>query len=93
MSANPFETIANLDPNALYSGAIAETTIHALQAANRAKMTLEDLRNYTVPIKNLCKLTTGDIKSPAPTLLEVGLQMVAMTTPIVFDAGTGMKAI
>jgi gamma-glutamyltranspeptidase/glutathione hydrolase len=53
--ADTLETIANKGPDAFYSGPIAETTINALQAAN-GTMTLEDLRNYTVAIRNVSQI-------------------------------------
>ncbi|RHZ63821.1 hypothetical protein CDV55_106220 [Aspergillus turcosus] len=53
--ADTLETIANKGPDAFYSGPIAETMINALQAAN-GTMTLEDLRNYTVAIRNVSQI-------------------------------------
>jgi len=57
--ANTLEIIANEGPDAFYNGAIAETTIAALQAAN-GTMTLEDLANYTVAIREVNNITYGD---------------------------------
>lgn len=48
--ANTLETIANRGPEGFYSGPIAETMINALRSAN-GTMALEDLRNYTVAIR------------------------------------------
>lgn len=48
--ADTLETIANRGPEAFYSGPIAETMINALQRAN-GTMTLEDMANYTVAIR------------------------------------------
>ncbi|KAF7118642.1 hypothetical protein CNMCM5793_008180 [Aspergillus hiratsukae] len=53
--ADTLETIANKGPDAFYAGPIAETMINALQAAN-GTMTLEDLRNYTVAIRNVSQI-------------------------------------
>ncbi|GAQ05721.1 gamma-glutamyltranspeptidase 1 [Aspergillus lentulus] len=53
--ADTLETIANKGPDAFYSGPIAETMINALQAAN-GTMTMEDLRNYTVAIRNVSQI-------------------------------------
>ncbi|GFF33455.1 gamma-glutamyltranspeptidase 1 [Aspergillus udagawae] len=53
--ADTLETIAKKGPDAFYSGPIAETMINALQAAN-GTMTLEDLRNYTVAIRNVSQI-------------------------------------
>lgn len=56
--ADTLETIANKGPDAFYnaSGAIARTTIAALQAAN-GTMTVQDLANYTVAIRNVPNIT------------------------------------
>ena len=48
--ADTLETIARKGGDAFYTGAIANTTIKALRAAN-GTMTLEDLANYTVAIR------------------------------------------
>lgn len=48
--ADTLETIANEGADAFYTGAIAKATIAALQAAN-GTMTLEDLKNYSVAIR------------------------------------------
>ncbi len=48
--ADTLETIANGGPEAFYTGYIAETMIDALQRAN-GTMTLGDLQNYTVAIR------------------------------------------
>ncbi|EER27095.1 hypothetical protein D8B26_002739 [Coccidioides posadasii str. Silveira] len=53
--ANTLETIANYGADAFYSGAIAETIIQALHAQN-GTMTLEDLKNYTVDIKETAQI-------------------------------------
>lgn len=48
--ADTLETIAQQGPDAFYNGAIAKSTIAALQRAN-GTMTTQDLRNYTVAIR------------------------------------------
>lgn len=53
--ADTLETIAERGPEAFYSGPIAETMINALQSAN-GTMTLEDLKNYTVAIRNTSQI-------------------------------------
>lgn len=53
--ADTLEAIAERGPDAFYTGPIAETMIDALQAAN-GTMTLEDLRNYTVAIRNISQI-------------------------------------
>ncbi|KAI3031098.1 unnamed protein product [Aspergillus niger] len=53
--AATLETIANEGPDAFYSGSIAKTMIDAVQKAN-GTMTLEDLANYTVAIRNISEI-------------------------------------
>jgi gamma-glutamyltranspeptidase/glutathione hydrolase len=53
--ADTLEAIAERGPNAFYSGPIAETMINAVQASNGI-MTLEDLANYTVTIRNISQI-------------------------------------
>ena len=48
--ADTLETIASEGAHAFYTGAIAKATIAAIQAAN-GTMTMEDLRNYSVAIR------------------------------------------
>lgn len=49
--ADTLETIANEGPDAFYTGHIAESMIDAVRAANGI-MTLEDLQNYEVAIRD-----------------------------------------
>ncbi|KAH0345851.1 gamma-glutamyltransferase, partial [Aureobasidium melanogenum] len=49
--ASTLETIAERGPDAFYTGPIAEAMIDTLQAAN-GTMTMEDLKNYTVAIRD-----------------------------------------
>jgi len=53
--ADTLEIIANQGPDAFYSGPIAETMVKALQAAN-GTMTLDDLRDYTIAIRNVSEI-------------------------------------
>ncbi|KAJ5826042.1 hypothetical protein N7474_003180 [Penicillium riverlandense] len=53
--ADTLEVIAQQGPDAFYSGPIAETMINALQRAN-GTMTLEDLRDYDVAIRNISQI-------------------------------------
>jgi gamma-glutamyltranspeptidase/glutathione hydrolase len=53
--ADTLEVIAQQGPGAFYSGPIAETMINALQRAN-GTMTLEDLRDYDVAIRNISQI-------------------------------------
>lgn len=59
--ANTLEIIAEQGPDAFYNGAIAETTIAALQAQN-GTMTLEDLRDYTVAVRPVANITYRDYR-------------------------------
>ncbi|KAJ9645076.1 hypothetical protein H2201_001130 [Coniosporium apollinis] len=54
--ADTLEIIALEGPDAFYTGAIAETTIAALQAEN-GTMTMEDLQNYTLAIRRPSEIT------------------------------------
>jgi gamma-glutamyltranspeptidase/glutathione hydrolase len=49
--AKTLETIAKEGADAFYEGSIAEATINAIRKAN-GTMTLEDLRNYTVALRD-----------------------------------------
>ncbi|KAN0116857.1 gamma-glutamyltranspeptidase [Hyaloscypha variabilis] len=54
--ANTLESIAEHGPDAFYKGAIANATITALQKSN-GTMTLADLANYTVEIRQTSNIT------------------------------------
>ncbi|KAI1440993.1 gamma-glutamyltranspeptidase [Annulohypoxylon stygium] len=54
--ADTLETIAKEGADAFYNGAIAQATIAALSRAN-GTMTLEDLKNYTVAIRQPANIT------------------------------------
>lgn len=49
--ADTLETISNEGASAFYEGAIAEATIAAIQASN-GTMTLQDLANYTIELRD-----------------------------------------
>lgn len=53
--ADTLEAIAERGPDAFYSGPIAESMINAIQASN-GTMTLEDLANYEVIIRNTSQI-------------------------------------
>ncbi|PYH43352.1 gamma-glutamyltransferase [Aspergillus saccharolyticus JOP 1030-1] len=53
--ASTLETIAEKGSDAFYSGPLAEKLVNAVQAAN-GTMTLEDLHNYTVAIRNTSQI-------------------------------------
>lgn len=59
--AATLETIADHGPDAFYSGAIANATIKAMQGSN-GTMTLDDLKNYTVAIRNPSQISYRDYK-------------------------------
>lgn len=76
--ANTLETIAKDGPDAFYEGPIAEATIKALQAKN-GTMTLEDLKNYTVAIREPSTITYRGYKltaCSAPSGGEVALTIL-----------------
>ncbi|KAF2645684.1 gamma-glutamyltranspeptidase 1 precursor [Massarina eburnea CBS 473.64] len=76
--ADTLETIANDGPDAFYEGPIAEATIRALQASN-GTMTLEDLKNYTVAIRQPSTINYRDYKltaCSAPSGGEVALTVL-----------------
>lgn len=75
--ANTLEEIALNGADAFYEGAIAQTTIAALQKAN-GTMTVDDLRNYTVAIRKPAtidyrgyKLTSSSAPSSGVVALSV----------------------
>lgn len=75
--ANTLEEIAYYGADAFYAGAIARTTIAALQKAN-GTMTLADLKNYTVAIRKPAtinyrdyKLTSGSAPSSGVVALSI----------------------
>ncbi|KAJ5082222.1 Glutathione hydrolase proenzyme [Penicillium argentinense] len=53
--ANTLEAIAESGSNVFYQGAMAEAMINAIQGAN-GTMTLEDLRNYSIVIRNASQI-------------------------------------
>lgn len=76
--ADTLEAIADRGPDAFYTGPIANATILALQAAN-GTMTLDDLKNYTVAIRNPSTITYRDFKltsGSAPSSGTVALSVL-----------------
>lgn len=59
--ADTLQTIAEQGPDAFYTGPIAETMVNAVHAAN-GTMTLDDLRNYKVEIRNVYQIDYRDYK-------------------------------
>ncbi|RVX73408.1 hypothetical protein B0A52_03050 [Exophiala mesophila] len=76
--ADTLEAIATQGPDAFYTGPIAETTIAALQAEN-GTMTLDDLKNYTVEIRQPVNITYRGyniFSGGAPSSGAVGLSVL-----------------
>lgn len=74
--ATTLESIANDGPGVFYEGHIAETTIAAVRASN-GTMTVQDLRNYTVEIREPLeikyrdyRITAGGAPSGGPVALS-----------------------
>jgi gamma-glutamyltranspeptidase/glutathione hydrolase len=89
--ADTLETIAEKGPDVFYNGPIAEATIAAVQAAN-GTMTLEDLRNYTVAIRETANITYRGYRlfsCSAPSSGEVALSVLKILEqyPDLFHAG------
>lgn len=70
--ANTLNFIANQGPDAFYYGPLAETTIRALQADN-GTMTLEDLQNYTVVIRNVSQIDYRGYRVTSTTAPSSGI--------------------
>lgn len=76
--ADTLETIANFGPDAFYSGSIADTTIQAVQAAN-GTMTVDDLQNYTVALRDPVQIDYRGFKvtsTSAPSSGVVGMSVL-----------------
>ncbi|KAF3767248.1 hypothetical protein M406DRAFT_39592 [Cryphonectria parasitica EP155] len=76
--ADTLETISNEGADAFYKGAIAEATIAAIQAAN-GTMTVEDLANYTVELRDPVSIDYRGYKltsCSAPSGGEVALSIL-----------------
>ena len=76
--AATLESIADGGPDVFYNGPIAEATIAAVQAAN-GTMTLGDLHNYTVAIREVANITYRGYRlfgCSAPSSGEVALSVL-----------------
>ena len=76
--ADTLETISKYGADAFYTGAIANATITALQASN-GTMTLEDLKNYSVAIRQPAQITYRNYRltaCSAPSSGEVALSVM-----------------
>ncbi|CAG8927634.1 unnamed protein product [Penicillium salamii] len=70
--ADTLEAIGKRGPDAFYSGPIAESMINAVQAAN-GTMTLDDLKNYTVAIRNVSHIDYRGYKVTSATAPSSGV--------------------
>lgn len=75
--ADTLETIARKGVNAFYTGAIANATIKALQAAN-GTMTLGDLANYTVAIRQPAEIEYRGYKVRSCTAPSSGVVVLSV---------------
>jgi gamma-glutamyltranspeptidase/glutathione hydrolase len=76
--ADTLETIANEGPEAFYTGRIAETMIDAVRATNGI-MTLEDLQNYKVAIRDTPQINYRGYtvtSTSAPSAGVIGLSIL-----------------
>jgi gamma-glutamyltranspeptidase/glutathione hydrolase len=76
--ANTLEIIAKEGPNAFYTGALANTTVKAVQSAN-GTITLEDLQEYKVRISAPVKASFRGFRmwaSPAPASGAIALSIM-----------------
>lgn len=81
--ADTLETIANQGADAFYSGPIAESIIKAVQATN-GTMTLEDMRNFSVAIRDTAQIDYRGYKvasttSPTSGVIGLGVLKVSET--------------
>jgi len=85
--ADTLETIAERGPDAFYSGPMAEAMIDALQAAN-GTMTLEDLSNYTVAIRDAAQIDYRGYTVTSTTAPSSGI--VALSILKILDTYKGL---
>lgn len=88
--ADTLETIAERGPDAFYTGAMAETMINAVKAAN-GTMTLEDLKNYTVAIRNTSQIdyrgyTITSTTAPSSGIVALSILKILSTYKGLFDS-------
>lgn len=75
--ADTLETISQQGVDAFYSGPIAEATIRAVQSTN-GTMTLDDLRNYTVAIRNTSQIDYRGYKVTSITAPSSGIILLSV---------------
>lgn len=88
--ADTLDTIAERGPDAFYTGAMAETMINAVKAAN-GTMTLEDLKNYTVAIRNTSQIdyrgyTITSTTAPSSGIVALSILKILSTYKGLFDS-------
>lgn len=87
--ADTLETISKNGADAFYSGPIAETMIDAIQK-NNGTMTVEDLANYTVAIRNISQIDYRGYTVTSTTAPSSGI--VAMSILKILDTYNGLFA-
>jgi gamma-glutamyltranspeptidase/glutathione hydrolase len=75
--ADTLETIAEQGPDAFYSGPIAETMVNTLQDQN-GTMTLDDLSNYTVAIRDIAQIDYRGYTITSTTAPSSGVVMLSI---------------
>jgi gamma-glutamyltranspeptidase/glutathione hydrolase len=75
--ADTLETIAELGPDAFYTGPIAESMINALRVKN-GTMTLEDLRNYTIAVRGIAQIDYRGYRVTSTTAPSSGVVALNM---------------
>lgn len=86
--ADTLEVIATQGPDAFYTGAIAKATIAALTGKN-GTMTLDDLKNYTVAIREPAEITYRGHKATSGSAPSSGA--VALSTLKILDGYEGFS--
>lgn len=89
--ADTLETISEQGPDAFYTGAIANATITALQAAN-GTMTLADLKNYTVAIRQPEQITYRDYKITSCSAPSSGTVVLSVMKAVEDYSGFGQPS-
>lgn len=90
--ADTLEKIAEKGPDAFYHGAIARTTIAALQKAN-GTMTLKDLKDYKVAIRKPATITYRNYKLTACSAPSSGIIALSVLKVIEGYKDIGEKSI
>ena len=93
--ADTLEMIAEHGPDAFYAGPIAETMINALRGAN-GTMTLEDLGNYSVAIRDIAQIeyrgyTVTSTSAPSSGSVAMSILKVLETYHDLFSSETTLN--